>query len=149
SRSGSAEVSSRSPPAYARCGPKRSMLASRSAGSAAMFLPLWGDGRGRRDAAVARFRFRPEPALRQAEPGGAAAGADPRVVPRRVVGQLVAVAERRLDAGEVLDVHARRGRLPAAAAAGLLRPLPDIFVKAHPELRRPLEDVEELPERQP
>src|SRR5262245_61142675 len=57
-------------------------------------------------------------------------------------------AEGRLGSLQVLDVQPRREGLAAAAAAGGLALRPRAPVEVHPHLRRALEDVEELPERQ-
>src|SRR6185312_2023638 len=114
-----------------RCGPKARMISSSSTGIVAMSGAL-----------------RPARALRQAEDGAAASRADLLVV-AGAARELVAEAEVMLDGDEVAD-H-RRGRVGGVAAgtARLLAARAGVLVEADAELRRTLEDVEELAERQP
>src|SRR5690606_5253190 len=88
-------------------------------------------------------------ALRDREGRPSARWADPLIVFDAGVVDLVTEPERALDLDQILDVHARRERMAAAAAVRRLLRAPAILVEGDPELRRPLEDVEELAERQP
>ena len=66
-----------------------------------------------------------------------------------VIGDLVTKAELALDLDEVLHMHARAESMTATAALrGLFEPA-NVLVEADAQLSRPLEDVEELAERQP
>src|SRR3954470_18794351 len=57
-------------------------------------------------------------------------------------------AELRQDAAEVVDLHARSVAHAAARAGRPLVRRAVRLIQLHPQLRRPLEDVEELAERQ-
>src|SRR5690606_10689358 len=88
----------------------------------------------------------PQEPLRHGERRPPAGRADPLVVLDVAAGNLVPVAEPALDLDEILHVHARGERVPAAPALRLLALAPDLLVEADAELRRTLEDVEELAE---
>src|SRR5262245_27131395 len=163
-RSGTTPVSSRSSVATDRCGPKRSMTCTGGCGISAMFSSRMEVGavlaaeRPVADAVVGerRRRRRParrarpvlaaeRPALRGDYQRAPARRTDPLVVPDAVV--LVAEAEATLHGDQVLDVHARRESVPAAAAVRGLLARADVLVEGDAHLRRPLEHVEELAER--
>src|SRR5262245_38285036 len=135
SRSGSTEESARWPVGYAFNGPN---LASSS-----------GVRGGSRAIGPSRERGVPQVPLREGEQLSPAGRTDVLVVARRVLGPVVAVAQFPLDSDQVIDVDLRRERLPAAGAVCLLALLADVGVELDRELGRPLEDVEELAERQP
>src|SRR4051812_30577587 len=89
----------------------------------------------------------PERPLRQPEERAAAPRADVLIV--AAAGQLVAKTQLLLDGREVAHHQLRRIRLPAAPARGLRRSSAGVLVEADAELRRSLEHVKELAERQP
>src|SRR5262249_33898058 len=91
-------------------------------------------------------RASPELSLRQRHPGPPAGRTDPLVVPDRRIVALVAEPEALLDGDQVLRVHARREGSTASTAERGLLPGTDRLVEANPDLRRTLEDVEELSE---
>ena len=117
----------------------------RSTGSSAIVRPIArrrgvSDRRAFRSAATAR------PAPGRRAPAGTS-GRPPGSGRRRAISY--AEAELALD-GRQIAHHRRRGeRLAAAAAARLLAARAGVLVEADAELRRPLEDVEQLAERQP
>ncbi|MGH7826848.1 MAG: hypothetical protein ACREQ7_16950 [Candidatus Binatia bacterium] len=61
----------------------------------------------------------------------------------------VTIPERPLHLNQIFDVQARAERVTAAATTGALSARPHIFIKTNAELRRPLENMEELAERKP
>src|SRR5262245_31452861 len=134
SRSGSTEASTRCPVGYAFSGPNLASSSAVSGGSAAIAPSLLGG---------------PQVSLRQSEHLPPAGGADVLVVAGGVVGPVVTVAQLPLDDDQVVDVDLRRERPLTAGARGLLAFLPDVPVELDRQLGRPLEDVEELAERQP
>src|SRR5262249_17272015 len=91
----------------------------------------------------------PELPLCQGGEGAPTGGADPLVVADRRVGALVAEAELALDRDQVLRVHARRERGAAPPAASELLGGADRLIEPCADLRRALEDVKQLAERQP
>src|SRR5262249_43522938 len=135
SRSGSTEVSTRWPVGYAFNGPNLASSSGVRGGSAAIGTS--------REAGV------PQVPLRQGEQLPPAGRTDVLVVARRVLGPVVAIAQLPLDNDQIFDVDLRRERLVAAGAGRLLALLADIGVELDRELGGPLEDVEELAERQP
>src|SRR6516225_2880241 len=97
----------------------------------------------------------PERVLRQRQVLAAARRAhvlivDARIRRRRFVGPhtLVTDAELPLDVLEIVDVHPRRERRTATDTPCGLALRADFAVERDAELRRPLEDVKELAERQ-
>src|ERR1044071_6742235 len=60
----------------------------------------------------------------------------------------VVEADLRQHALEVFDLHARSEMLAAASAERAFTLLTGVLIQLHAELRRSLEDVEELPERE-
>src|SRR5262245_33275452 len=88
------------------------------------------------------------PILRDRDERAATRGTDPLVV-RDGACVLVAESQGALHGDQVVEVHARRECLIASAAAGCLASRADVLVEADADLRRALEDVEELPEGQP
>jgi hypothetical protein len=66
-----------------------------------------------------------------------------------VVRPVVLVAQLSLDNDQIFDVKFCRIRLLAASTNCMLTLLTDVLVKFYGKLRRPLENVEELSERQP
>src|SRR5215212_8960836 len=91
----------------------------------------------------------PQSALRQTKQCATALRADLLVVLRPVTLHLIAEPELLLDRRQITHHHGRRERLAAADTVGLLALGADVLVETHAKLRWPLEDVEELPERQP
>src|SRR6476659_892600 len=89
----------------------------------------------------------PQRPLRQTEHRAPALGADVLIVP--AARQLVAKAEFLLDGAEVAHHQLRGIGLPAAPARRLVPARARVLVEADTELRRPLEHVEQLAERQP
>src|SRR5262249_47053395 len=136
SRSGSADVSSRSPDWYARSGPNFASSSGVAGGSVA------------RRAALGRFRF-PGRVLGEGEHLPPARRADALVVPALLAWHLVVIPQLRLDLNQVLHVGGCGERLVAARAPGRRLLRADVAVELDRELGRPLEDVEELAERQP
>ena len=62
--------------------------------------------------------------------------------------RLVPDSQLALDLLEIVDVHPRRERFAASRAPGRLALCPGFAIESDAELRRPLEDVEELAEGQ-
>ena len=62
--------------------------------------------------------------------------------------ELIVDAECLLNVFQVFNVKARSERLAATDTRGLLRPGAFFFVELHSDLRRTLEDMEELSKRQ-
>src|SRR6476646_5981285 len=139
SRSGSALVERRAAVVPERCGPKRSMMFSSSAGILATALPF------RRRAH--RQLFVPGAALREPEQRAAAFRANLLVVIGPAI-HLVGEPELAFDRREIPHHHRGRVRLAAAPAERLLAARAGILVEADANLRRPLEDVEQLAEWQ-
>src|SRR5262249_41093855 len=138
SRSGSALVERRTPAMADRCGPNRSMIFSGSTGIVAtMPLPRRGE--------TLRQLVAPRPSLRQRDARPPAARTDLLIMFRARI-HLVGEPELPFDDGEVAHHHRRGIRLAAAAAERLVSPRSGVLVEADPDLRRPLEDVEEFPE---
>src|SRR5262245_11363417 len=135
SRSGSTEESARWPVGYAFNGPNLASNSGGRGGSAAIGSSL--------------ERGVPQVRVREGDQLSPAGRTDVLVVARRVLGPVVAVAQFPLDNDQIIDVDLRRERLPAAGAVRLLALLADVGVELDRELGRPLEDVEELAERQP
>src|SRR5262245_33638442 len=119
----------------ARCGPKCAVIFSSSTGIVAMSLS------GRRHAVGQSFA--PGTSLRQAEERPPAARADVLIVLGAVI-HLVREAELALDDHQIVNHHRRRIGTSAAPAQRLLASRTRILVEADANLRRPLEDVEQL-----
>src|SRR5262245_51986677 len=137
SLSGSTEASTRWPPWYARCGPNFASNSGVTVASAAIAPSL-----GRRGDI-------PQMPLRQGKHLTPASRADVLVVAGGVSGPLVVVAELARNDDQVIDVDLRCENRPAAGASCLFTLPTDIGVELDRQLRRPLEDVEELAERKP
>src|SRR5688572_16632837 len=133
--SGSTSVARRSPVMRAQCGPNCRVILTSSTGTVAIRLHP--------------FRSRcPEPSLCQPEQRPPAFGADLLVMRRRtrrarLIPKLVPEPQLPLHLSQVSHHHRRRELAAAAGALRLLGSRPHVLVEAHPELRRPLEDVEE------
>src|SRR5262249_48983569 len=166
SRSGCTPVSSSEPVTYAREGPNGSEAVPSMGASSGMevarvlvaegaFAETWiGVCRSRREPVAALDDDAaplapPEPPLRQGGQCAPARRADPLVMLDGRVGTLVAEPELSLDRDQVLRVHARREHRAAAPAASEFLGGADSLVEARADLCGALEDVEELPERQP
>src|SRR5262249_43122891 len=135
SRSGSTEASTRWPVGYAFNGPNLASNSGVRGGSVAISSSL--------------ERGVPQVPLRKGEQISPAGRTDVLVVAQRVLGPVVAIAQFLLDHDQIIDVDLRRERLLAAGAGRLLALLADVGVELDGKLGRPLEDVEELAERQP
>src|SRR5688572_11119446 len=79
----------------------------------------------------------------------AARRTDPLIMLSRTILGVIAVAQVPLDLNEIMHVHLRGESMAAAAAARRLAAHGDILVEFYAKLRRPLENVEELPEGEP
>src|SRR5690606_1437681 len=93
--------------------------------------------------------LRPQRALREPEQRAPAGRTDLLIVRGAALAHLVAKAELAFDRDEIANHLLRRERPVAALAPRLLAARALVLVEAHAELRRALEDVEELAERQP
>src|SRR5262245_19167742 len=88
----------------------------------------------------------PQAPLRQGEHLAPAGGTDALIMAGGIVGPVVLVAQLLLDNDQVLDMNLRRVRRLTAGTDGRLALLADVLVELDAELRRPLENVEELAE---
>src|SRR5436190_6734921 len=140
SRSGSTLVDSRTPLIADRCGPNCSMIFSGLTGIVATISP-------RVDRDAPRQVLAPGARLRKAEQRTAATGADLLIVLVALI-HLVRKPKLAFDGGEIPHHDCRRVGLPAAAARRLLAPGARVLVEADADLRRPLENVKQLAERE-
>src|SRR5262245_8135088 len=134
-RSGSTAESMRWPDGYARSGPNVASSSGVSGGSTAIGSSL--------------RRRRPQASLREGEHLAPTRRTDALIVAGGMLGPVVPVAELPLDRDQVVDVNGRRVRLPAAGADRRPALGAGVAVELDGELGGALEDMEELPERQP
>src|SRR5262245_21152454 len=87
--------------------------------------------------------------LRQHEHRAAAPRTYPLIMFGRSFFHLKPKSELLFDCDQIFNVHLRSERLSASAALRPLLFLSGLFVESDAQLSRPLEDMEELSERQP